>query len=65
MKSSILWEETRIIYTFIDPDKLMANKVCLRDFLHAFGRETNQGEVVFEFDGWLWTIKEFDASTGE
>ncbi len=47
----ILWEQTRIIYTYVDPDKLLANIAKLRQFLHGFGRETNQGEVVFEFDG--------------
>jgi len=24
------------------------------------GRETNQGEVAFEFDGWFYRITEFD-----
>ncbi len=57
---SVLWENTRIIYTFIDPDRLAANLTRLREFLHRFGRDTNQGEVKFEFDGWLWTIASFD-----
>lgn len=57
---SILWEKTRIIYTFIDPDRLAANLTRLREFLHRFGRETDQGEVKFEFDGWIWTIAHFD-----
>ncbi len=57
---SVLWEMTRIIYTFIDPDRLAANLTRLHEFLHRFGRETNQGEVKFEFDGWLWTIANFD-----
>jgi hypothetical protein len=56
----VLWEMTRIIYTFVDPDRLSANLTQLRDFLHRFGPETNQGEVKFEFDGWLWTIASFD-----
>jgi hypothetical protein len=29
--------------------------------LHKFGRETKQGEVKFEFDGWLWTIDNYDS----
>ncbi len=60
-----LWEQTTIIYTFVDPDKLAANMVQLREFLHRFGRETNQGEVVFEFDGWFWTIAKYDAPAEE
>ncbi len=56
----MLWEMTRIIYTFVDADRLAANLARLREFLHRFGRETNQGEVKFEFDGWLWTISQFD-----
>jgi hypothetical protein len=62
---SNLWEETRIVYTYIDPDKLMANLPRLRSFLHRFGRETNQGEVVFEFDGWFWSINNYDTPTDE
>ncbi len=58
---SVLWESTRIIYTFVDPDRLVANASRLREFLHRFGRETNQGEVVVEFENLLWTISEFDS----
>src|SRR5262245_61070926 len=57
---SDLWEQTRIIYTYIDPDKLAANLPRLRTFLHRFGRDTNQGQVVFEFDGWFWSIDQYD-----
>jgi hypothetical protein len=57
---SDLWEQTKIIYTYIEPDKLAANTARLREFLHRFGRETNQGQVVFEFDGGFWPIDRFD-----
>jgi hypothetical protein len=57
---SDLWEQTRIVYTYIDPDKLAANMPRLRAFLHRFGRETNQGEVVFEFGGLFWSIAAYD-----
>jgi hypothetical protein len=60
-----LWEQTRIIYTYVDPDKLDANLSRLREFLHRFGRKTNQGRVVFEFDGKLWPIDKFDPRAGE
>ena len=62
---SVLWEKTRIIYTFIDADRLAANLTRLRELLHSFGRETNQGEVKFEFDGWIWTIAHFDPPAKE
>jgi hypothetical protein len=59
-----LWEETTIIYTYIEPDLLVANVQRLREYLHRFGRETNQGDVVFEFDGNFWPIDMFDPSVG-
>src|SRR5262245_585319 len=60
-----LWEETKNIYTYIDPDKLAANISRLREFLHRFGRETRQGRVVFEFDGNFWPIDKFDPPAGK
>jgi hypothetical protein len=60
-----LWEQTKIIYTYIDPDKLATNVTRLREFLHRFGRETNQGKVVFEFDGNFWQIDRYDPPAGE
>jgi hypothetical protein len=57
---SDLWEQTRIIYTYVDPDRLVENMPGLRAFLHRFGSQTNQGKVVFEFDGWFWSIDNFD-----
>ncbi len=60
-----LWEQTRIVYTYVDPDKLVANVQRLRAFLHRFGRETNQGQVVFEFDGLFWSIDKYDPPTEE
>src|SRR5262245_6573468 len=33
---SVLWETTRIIYTFIDAERLAANLSKLREFLHRF-----------------------------
>lgn len=56
----ILWEKTRIIYAYIDHDKFVNNLHLLRNFLHSFGKETNQGEVVFEFDGRFYKIRNFD-----
>jgi hypothetical protein len=55
-----LWEQTTMIYSFIDPDKFKANMSRLRSFLHRFGRETNQGQVVFELGNLFWSIDKFD-----
>src|SRR4030042_3512183 len=54
IEENIIWEKTIIIYTIIDPDLFKNNAIELRGFLHKFGKETNQGEVVFEFDGELY-----------
>ena len=57
----VLWERTTVMYTYIYPDRFEENAGLLREFLHRFGRETNQGEVVFEFDGRFFRISEYDA----
>jgi len=56
----MLWEKTTIIHTYIYPDRFEKNLKLLREFLHRFGRETNQGEVVFEFAGEFFRIREYD-----
>jgi hypothetical protein len=56
----IIWEKTTMIYTYIDPDKFEENVRSLRNFLHAFGHQTNQGEVVFEFDGRFYRIRKYE-----
>jgi hypothetical protein len=58
----ILWEKTTVMYTYIYPDRFedQENLSSLREFLHRFGRETNQGEVVFEYDGKFYRIDEYD-----
>ena len=63
-KGELLWEQTRIIYCYIYPDQFLENLKNLRDFLHRFGRETNQGEVVVEFNGRFIRIKHFDVPMG-
>jgi len=63
-EAQLVWEETRIVYCFIHSEQLVAKRTALREFLHRFGRETNQGEVVAEFDGWFYRIKRFDPPAG-
>lgn len=57
----IVWEKTRMIYTYIKSDKFKKNLKQLREFLHRFGRKTNQGEVVFEFDGRFFRICKYNS----
>ncbi len=61
-EKDILWEKTTLIYTYIYPDKFEINLYSLREFLHRFGRETNQGEVVFEIAGEFFRIREYDSN---
>jgi hypothetical protein len=63
-KDKVLWEQTRIVYCFIIPENFLANVHGLRDFVHRFGRETNQGEVVVEFDSRFFRIKKFNGKAG-
>jgi hypothetical protein len=58
--SEIIFEKTTIMYTYVDPDSFEENVGLLREFLHRFGKETNQGEVVFEFDGKFYRICKYD-----
>lgn len=57
-------EKTVIVYTYIKPQRFLAQLGSLRAFLHRFGRETNQEVVVVELSGgdgsWFFRIKEYD-----
>ena len=54
-------EKVMLIYTFIDPDRFENELPALRRFLHRLGRETSQGEVVCEFAGQLFKIRDYDV----
>lgn len=58
--STIVWEHPVQVYTYVKPDRFLARLGELRRFLHDLGRETDQGEVAFEFDGLFFRITEFD-----
>lgn len=60
-EEDMLWEKTTVIYTYIYPERFEKNLKSLREFLHRFGRETNHGEVVFEFAGEFFRIREYDS----
>jgi len=56
----LIWENPVLVYTYIRPDEFKQHLKELRTFLHTLGRETNQGEVVLEFDSRFYRINEFD-----
>jgi len=55
-----IWERTVLVYTYIKPDKFRILLPKLRELLHQFGRDTNQGEVGFEFDCRFYRIREYN-----
>jgi hypothetical protein len=60
-QGEIIWEHPVVVYSFIRPDQFLSSLPRLREFLHRMGRETNQGEIAFEFDGRFYRIRTFDA----
>lgn len=61
-EGEIIWEHPVVVYSFIRPDRFLANLPRIREFLHPMGRETNQGEVAFEFDARFYRIPRFDPA---
>lgn len=61
-EAEVIWENPVVVYSFIRPAESVANLPRLRDFLHRMGRETNQGEIAFEFDGRLYRIRNYDPA---
>ena len=56
----LIREQPVVVYSYIVPDAFLADLPRIRQFLHRLGRETNQGEVGFEFDGRFYRIRQFD-----
>lgn len=61
-EGEIIWENPVIVYSFVRPDQFLSKLPRLRAFLHRMGRETNQGEIAFEFDGRFYRIRTFDTT---
>lgn len=59
-EGKLIWEKPILMYSYVDPDKLVSQLARLRSFLHKLGRETEQGQVAFEFDGEFHLISEYD-----
>jgi hypothetical protein len=51
-----------VVYSYVKPGPFLEELPRLRRFLHRLGRDTNQGEVVVEFDGRFYRITKFDAA---
>lgn len=60
--NAIIWEHPVVVYSYVKPELFLEQLPRLRKFLHRLGRETNQGEVVVEFDGRFYRITKFDAT---
>ena len=56
-----IWERTVLVYTYIRPKSFRDRLPDLRALLRRFGRETGQGEVVVEFDGDFYRIRQYDS----
>jgi hypothetical protein len=59
-EGEVIREHPVLVYSYIIPDRFVANLDRIREFLHRMGRETNQGEVAVEFDGSFYRIQQFD-----
>ncbi|HUG92564.1 MAG TPA: hypothetical protein VML55_17120 [Planctomycetaceae bacterium] len=59
-QAEVIQEHPVVVYSYVVPEAFLANLGRIREFLHRLGRETNQGEVAFEFDGSFYRIHQFD-----
>ncbi len=60
----MIWENPVVVYSFIRPAEFRASLPRVREFLHRMGRETNQGEIAFEFETKFYLIREYDSPAG-
>ena len=58
--TNLVWERPVLVYSYVHPGRFEQQLPGLRALLHGMGRETDQGEVAFEFDGIFYRITEFD-----
>jgi hypothetical protein len=53
-----VWQRTVLIYSYVrGRDEFRAVIPDIRKFIYKFGRETNQGSIFFEFDGFAYEIE--------
>ena len=56
----VIREHPVVVYSYVVPEPFLSGLSRIREFLHRMGRETNQGEVVVEYDGSFYRIRTFD-----
>jgi len=60
-EGELILEEPVVVYSYVaDTPKFIAELPRIREFLHRLGRDTNQGEVAFEFNDEFYRIRTFD-----
>lgn len=59
-EGDIVWEKPILVYSYVKTDNFLKLLPELRSFLHRMGRETNQGEIACQFDGYFYRITKFD-----
>ncbi len=60
--NEVIWEQPVVVYSFLRAAQFRASVPAVREFLHRMGRETNQGEIAFEFGQWFYRIRNFDPT---
>jgi len=62
-EGKIILEHPVIVYSHVrQPAEFRRHLPRLREFLHRMSRETNQGEIVFEFENAFFRIRTFDPA---
>src|SRR5947207_291473 len=62
-EGQLILEDPVVVYSYIpDSAQFVAQLPRIREFLHRLGRETNQGEVAFEFNTEFYRIRRFDGA---
>lgn len=62
-EGKIILEHPVIVYSYVkEPADFRRHLPRLREFLHRLGRETKQGELVFEFENAFFRIRTFDLA---
>ena len=61
----LILENPVVVYSFVtNRQRFVVEIPRLRAFLHRLGRETDQGEIAFEFGDKFFRIRTFDPPTG-
>ena len=59
---TVIRENPIVVYSYIRAAPFLAGLPRIREFLHRLGRETNQGEVAFEFEGQFFRIRQYESA---